>query len=109
MKILKPELDEINLKFKDNAMKRQQEMMSLYRKAGASPMGGCIPGLMQIPVFFALFLFFPSAFDLRQKVSFGQMISLLMTVFLILDFTYHFMVIILVYFPFLQGFPYFST
>ena len=67
MKILKPELDEINLKFKDNAMKRQQEMMSLYRKAGASPMGGCIPGLMQIPVFFALFLFFPSAFDLRQK------------------------------------------
>ena len=67
MKILKPELDEINLKFKDNAMKRQQEMMSLYRKAGASPMGGCLPGLMQIPVFFALFLFFPSAFDLRQK------------------------------------------
>ena len=67
MKILKPELDEINLKFKDNAMKRQQEMMSLYRKAGASPMSGCLPGLMQIPVFFALFLFFPSAFDLRQK------------------------------------------
>jgi len=67
MKILRPELDEINKKFKDNAMKRQQEMMSLYRKAGASPMSGCLPGLLQIPVFYALFMFFPSAFDLRQK------------------------------------------
>ena len=51
MKILRPELDEINQKFKDNAMKRQQEMMSLYRKAGANPMSGCLPGLLQIPVF----------------------------------------------------------
>ena len=67
MKILKPELNEINKKFKDNAMKRQQEMMSLYRKAGANPMSGCLPGLLQIPVFYALFMFFPSAFDLRQK------------------------------------------
>ena len=67
MKILKPELNEINAKFKDNAMKRQQEMMSLYRKAGANPMSGCLPGLLQIPVFYALFMFFPSAFDLRQK------------------------------------------
>ena len=67
MKILRPELDEINKKFKDNAMKKQQEMMSLYRKAGASPMGGCLPGVLQIPVFYALFMFFPSAFDLRQK------------------------------------------
>ena len=64
MKILRPELDEINKKFKDNAMKRQQEMMSLYRKAGANPMSGCLPGLLQIPVFYALFMFFPSAFDL---------------------------------------------
>ena len=67
MKILKPELNEINLKFKDNAMKRQQEMMNLYRKAGANPMSGCLPGLLQLPVFYALFMFFPSAFDLRQK------------------------------------------
>tara|TARA_B100000963_G_scaffold346936_1_gene352718 strand:+ start:242 stop:2101 length:1860 start_codon:yes stop_codon:yes gene_type:complete len=67
MKILKPELNEINKKFKDNAMKRQQEMMSLYRKAGANPMSGCLPGLLQLPVFYALFMFFPSAFDLRQK------------------------------------------
>ena len=58
MKILRPELDEINKKFKDNAMKRQQEMMSLYRKAGANPMSGCLPGLLQIPVFYALFMFF---------------------------------------------------
>ena len=41
--------------------------MSLYRKAGANPMSGCLPGLLQIPVFYALFMFFPSAFDLRQK------------------------------------------
>ena len=67
MKILRPELDEINKKFKDNAMKKQQETMSLYRKAGANPMSGCLPGLLQIPVFYALFMFFPSAFDLRQK------------------------------------------
>ena len=67
MKILRPELDDINKKFKDNAMKRQQETMSLYRKAGANPMSGCLPGLLQIPVFYALFMFFPSAFDLRQK------------------------------------------
>ena len=67
MKILRPELDEINIKFKDNAMKKQQETMAFYRKAGANPMSGCLPGLLQIPVFYALFMFFPSAFDLRQK------------------------------------------
>jgi YidC/Oxa1 family membrane protein insertase len=67
MKILRPELDEINKKFKDNAMKKQQETMAFYRKAGANPMSGCLPGLLQIPVFYALFMFFPSAFDLRQK------------------------------------------
>ncbi len=67
MKILKPEIEEINEKHKDNAMKKQQETMALYSKAGASPMSGCLPSLMQIPVFYALFNFFPSAFDLRQK------------------------------------------
>ena len=67
MKILRPELDEINKKYKDNAMKKQQETMAFYRKAGANPMGGCLPGLLQIPIFYALFMFFPSAFDLRQK------------------------------------------
>lgn len=67
MKILRPEIEEINKKHKDNAMKKQQETMKLYSKAGASPMAGCIPALMQLPVFYALFMFFPSAFDLRQK------------------------------------------
>ncbi|SEL38671.1 protein translocase subunit yidC [Aquimarina amphilecti] len=67
MKILKPEIAEITEKYKDNAMKKQQETMALYSKAGASPMSGCLPALMQIPVFYALFNFFPSAFDLRQK------------------------------------------
>src|SRR5690606_31292164 len=67
MRVLKPEITEINEKYKDNAMKRQQETMALYSKAGASPMAGCLPALMQLPVFYALFMFCPSAFDLRQK------------------------------------------
>ena len=67
MKILKPEITEINEKFKDNAMKKQQETMKLYNKAGVSPMSGCIPALLQLPIFYALFMFFPTSFDLRQK------------------------------------------
>tara|TARA_R110000850_G_scaffold150497_1_gene273229 strand:- start:138591 stop:140486 length:1896 start_codon:yes stop_codon:yes gene_type:complete len=67
MKILRPEIEELNKKYKDNAMKKQQETMKLYSKAGASPMAGCLPALMQLPVFYALFMFFPSAFQLRQK------------------------------------------
>lgn len=67
MKVLRPEINELNEKYKDNPMKKQQETMKLYSKAGASPMSGCLPALMQIPVFYALFQFFPSAFDLRQK------------------------------------------
>ena len=69
MKVLKPEMTAINEKYpgKDNAMKRQQETMALQRKAGVSMMAGCIPALLQMPVFFALFRFFPSAIDLRQQ------------------------------------------
>lgn len=67
MKVLRPEITEINEKHKDNAMKRQQETMALYGKAGVNPMSGCLPAVMQIPVFYALFNFFPSAFQLRQK------------------------------------------
>ncbi len=67
MKVLRPEITELNEKFKDNPMKKQQETMKLYSKAGASPMSGCLPALMQIPVFYALFQFFPSAFELRHK------------------------------------------
>lgn len=67
MKVIRPEIQEINDKYKDNAMKKQQETMKLYSKAGVNPMAGCIPALMQIPIFYALFQFFPSMFDLRQK------------------------------------------
>ncbi|MGX1930713.1 membrane protein insertase YidC [Flagellimonas sp. 2504JD4-2] len=67
MKVLKPEITEINEKHKDNAMKKQQETMKLYNKAGVSPMSGCIPALMQLPIFYALFMFFPTSFALRQK------------------------------------------
>ena len=67
MKVLKPEITEINDKHKDNAMKRQQETMKLYNKAGVSPMSGCIPALLQLPIFYALFMFFPTSFALRQK------------------------------------------
>ncbi len=67
LKVLKPELDEIKVKFKGNKMKIQQETMKLQTIAGASPLKGCLPALLQIPVFYALFTFFPTAFDLRQK------------------------------------------
>jgi len=67
MKVLKPEIAELGEKYKDNAMKKQQETMALYRKAGASPMSGCLPALVQLPVFYALFMFFPTSFALRQK------------------------------------------
>lgn len=67
MKVLKPEITELNEKYKDNAMKKQQETMKLYNKAGVNPMSGCIPALLQLPIFYALFMFFPTAFALRQK------------------------------------------
>jgi YidC/Oxa1 family membrane protein insertase len=69
MKVIRPEMEEINKRLpgKENAMKRQQETMAMQRKAGVSPLSGCIPALLQMPVFFALFRFFPSNIDLRQK------------------------------------------
>ena len=67
MKVLKPEMDAIKEKYKDNKVKIQQETMKLQNSAGASPLKGCLPAILQIPVFYALFTFFPSAFDLRQK------------------------------------------
>ena len=66
MKVLRPEITEINEKYQE-PMKRQQETMALYRKAGVNPMSGCIPALLQLPVFLALFNFFPTEFGLRQK------------------------------------------
>ncbi|MDD5150877.1 MAG: membrane protein insertase YidC [Flavobacterium sp.] len=67
MKVLKPEIAELGEKFKKDPMKKQQETMKLYNKAGVNPMAGCLPGLLQMPVFYALFQFFPSAISLRQK------------------------------------------
>lgn len=67
MKVLRPEITEIGEKYKDEPMKKQQETMKLYNKAGVNPMAGCVPALLQMPVFYALFQFFPSAIQLRQK------------------------------------------
>lgn len=67
MRILKPELDEIKEKYGNDMAKIQQETMKIYRQAGVNPMGGCIPVLLQMPILIAMFQFFPSAFDLRQK------------------------------------------
>lgn len=67
MKVLRPEIAELGEKFKKDPMKKQQETMKLYNKAGVNPMAGCIPALIQMPFLMASFQFFPSAFELRQK------------------------------------------
>lgn len=69
MRVLKPEIDALNEKFKDNAdpMKKQQESMALYRRAGANPLSGCLPMLLQFPILIALFAFFPASIEMRQK------------------------------------------
>jgi YidC/Oxa1 family membrane protein insertase len=69
MRVLKPETEAINKKFEKNAdpMKKQQETMALYRKAGVNPLSGCLPLLIQIPLLIALFNFVPAAIELRQK------------------------------------------
>jgi YidC/Oxa1 family membrane protein insertase len=88
MKVLRPEIMEIGEKFKKDPMKKQQETMKLYNKAGVNPMAGCIPALIQIPFMYASFQFFPSAFELRQKgflwaddlSSFDQIVKLPFTI-----------------------------
>lgn len=69
MRVLAPEITAINEKYpgQENAMKRQQETMALYSRAGASPMSGCLPMLLQMPVLIAMFSFFPSAIELRGQ------------------------------------------
>lgn len=68
MKVLKPQIDEINEKIsKDKAMERQQATMALYKKAGVNPMGGCLPMVLQMPILFAMFRFFPVSIQLRQQ------------------------------------------
>ncbi len=69
MQVLKPEIDKLNQKYPNekDAMKKQQAMMDLYSKAGVSPMGGCLPMLLQMPILFAMFRFFPASIELRQQ------------------------------------------
>ena len=69
MQVIKPEMDKINQKYPDqkDAMKKQQATMDLYQKAGISPMGGCLPMLLQFPILFAMFRFFPASIELRQQ------------------------------------------
>ena len=69
MQAVKPELDKINAKYPDqkDAMKKQQATMDLYQRAGISPMGGCLPMLLQFPILFAMFRFFPASIELRQQ------------------------------------------
>lgn len=69
MRVLKPEIDEINKKFpkKEDAMKKQQATMALYKKAGVNPAAGCVPMLLQFPILIAMFRFFPASFELRQQ------------------------------------------
>jgi YidC/Oxa1 family membrane protein insertase len=68
MRVLKPQIDEINAKIpKDKPLERQQATMAIYKKAGVNPMGGCLPMLLQMPILFAMFYFFPSSIELRQE------------------------------------------
>ena len=69
MRVLKPEIDELGKKFpkKEDAMKKQQATMALYKKAGVNPMAGCVPMLLQLPILLALFRFFPASIELRQQ------------------------------------------
>ncbi len=69
MRVLKPEIDEINAKYpgQDKAMEKQQATMALYRKAGVNPMGGCLPMVLQMPILFAMFFFFPTSIELRGQ------------------------------------------
>lgn len=69
MRLIKPQVDELNKKYpkQEDAMKRQQATMELYRKAGINPMGGCVPMLIQLPILYAMFRFFPAAIELRAQ------------------------------------------
>lgn len=67
MKVLQPEMADLNAKYPDDPMKKQQETMAMYRKAGVNPLGGCLPGLLQMPILIAMFSFFPASIELRQQ------------------------------------------
>jgi len=70
MRVLKPEIEALKEKNGNDKMKQQQATMALYRQTGVNPLAGCIPMLIQMPILFALFRFFPATFDLRQKSLF---------------------------------------
>ena len=67
MKVLKPELDELKEKYGSDMQKMQQEQMALYRQVGVNPISGCLPMVLQMPILFAMFFFFPNAIELRQQ------------------------------------------
>lgn len=69
MNVIKPEIDKLNEKYpkQEDALKKQQAMMELYKRAGISPMGGCLPMLLQLPILYAMFRFFPASIELRQQ------------------------------------------
>jgi YidC/Oxa1 family membrane protein insertase len=67
MRVLKPEIKEITDRYKDDAMKKQQATMALYKQAGVNPLAGCVPMLIQMPILFAMFRFFPASIELRQQ------------------------------------------
>ena len=69
MQAIKPEIDKLNAKYpkQEDAMKKQQAQMDLYKRAGISPMGGCLPMLLQFPILWAMFRFFPASIELRQQ------------------------------------------
>ena len=69
MNVIRPEVDKLNEKYprQEDAMKKQQAMMNLYKRAGINPMGGCLPMLLQFPILFAMFRFFPASIELRQQ------------------------------------------
>lgn len=69
MQALKPEMDKLNAKYpkQEDALKKQQATMDLYKRAGVNPMGGCLPMLLQLPILWAMFRFFPASIELRQQ------------------------------------------
>ena len=66
-KVLKPDLDEIKAQFPGDTQKQQQEQMKLYQQVGVNPLSGCVPMLLQMPILFSMFYFFPSSIELRQE------------------------------------------
>ena len=91
MKLLKPEIEVLKAKYKDDKQAFGMEQMKLFKSAGVNPLGGCIPALLQMPIFFALYDFFNSNIALRSKVFGGPKICQLMILFIIFHLIFLFM------------------